>query len=81
MAMSGDPSAALLREFTATFNTRDLDAVMAYFSDDAVFESPRGPDPWGTRFEGKERVGEGVAARLDGLPELHYGDDVHFVAG
>jgi hypothetical protein len=44
--MSDDPSADLLREFTAVFNSRDLDAVMAYFTDDAVFESPRGPDPW-----------------------------------
>lgn len=56
--MSDGPSADLLREFTATFNTRDLDAVMNYFTDDAVFESPRGPDPWGTRFEGRERVRE-----------------------
>jgi len=69
------------REFTATFNTRDLDAVMAYFTHDAVFVSPRGPDPWGTLFEGKDRVREGLAARFAGLPELHYGDDQHFVVG
>jgi len=79
--MSDTPSADLLREFTATFNTRDLDAVMAYFTDDAVFESPRGPDAWGTRFEGKERVREGLAARFAGLPELHYGSDDHFAVG
>ena len=47
--MTGHPSADLLREFTATFNSRDLDAVMSYFTDDAVFVSPRGPDPTGTR--------------------------------
>jgi ketosteroid isomerase-like protein len=75
------PSADLLREFTATFNTRDLDAVMAYFTDDAVFESPRGPDPWGTRFAGKERVREGLAARFAGLPELHYGDSEWTLTG
>ena len=79
--MTDDPSADLLREFTATFNSRDLDAVMNYFTDDAVFVSPRGPDPLGTRFEGKERVREGLAARFAGLPELHYGDDEHFVVG
>jgi ketosteroid isomerase-like protein len=79
--MSGEATAETLRAFTATFNQRDLDAVMAYFTDDAVFVSPRGPDPWGTRFEGKERVREGLAARFAGLPDLHYGDDNHVVVG
>ena len=76
-----NPGPELLRDFTAAFNTRDLDAVMAYFTDDAVFVSPRGPDPWGTKFAGKLRVREGLAARFAGLPDLHYGDDQHFVAG
>jgi taurine dehydrogenase small subunit len=79
--MNGEPSVETLRAFTATFNQRDLDAVMAYFTDDAVFESPRGTDPWGTRFEGKARVREGLAARFAGLPELNYGRDEHFVVG
>jgi ketosteroid isomerase-like protein len=70
-----------LRDFTATFNTRDLEAVMTYFTDDAVFDSPRGPDPWGRRFSGKDQVREGLAARFAGLPQLHYGDDEHFVIG
>jgi ketosteroid isomerase-like protein len=79
--MNGKASVETLREFTATFNRRDLDGVMDYFTDDAVFESPRGPNPWGTRFEGKERVREGLAARFEGLPQLHYGEDDHFVVG
>ena len=79
--MTDSEMAELLREFTATFNSRDLDAVMTYFTDDAVFESPRGQDPWGTRFEGKDRVREGLAARFAGLPQLHYGHDVHFAVG
>jgi len=79
--MSQTASVDMLREFTATFNCRDLDAVMAYFTEDAVFESPRGSDPWGTRFAGKERVREGLAARFAGLPQLNYGDDDHFVVG
>jgi ketosteroid isomerase-like protein len=38
--MTGQATAEMLREFTATFNRRDLDAVMSYFTDDAVFDSP-----------------------------------------
>jgi hypothetical protein len=31
------------------FNRHDLDAIMTIFADDCVFESPRGPEPWGMR--------------------------------
>ncbi len=44
-------------------------------------ESPRGPDLWGRRFEGKEEVRRGLAARFEGIPDVHYGDDDHFVCG
>jgi len=70
-----------LEEVLARFNDHDLDGIMAAFADDAVFESPRGPNPWGTRFEGKQAVREGLAARFEGIPDVHYGDDRHFVAG
>ena len=54
---------------------------MAAFSDECVFESPRGPDPWGKRFVGKRGVREGLAARFAGIPDVHYGDDEHFACG
>jgi len=63
------------------FNRHDLDAIMALFADDCVFESPRGPDPWGRRFVGKTEVREGLGARFAGIPDVHYGEDEHFVAG
>jgi ketosteroid isomerase-like protein len=70
-----------LREVLETFNRHDLDGILAFFANDAVFESPRGPHPWGTRFEGKEAVREGLAARFAGIPDVHYGGDRHFVCG
>ncbi len=63
------------------FNRHDLDAIMSHFAEDCVFESPRGPDPWGTRFVGKGEVRRGLAARFDGIPDVHYRDDDHFVSG
>jgi steroid delta-isomerase-like uncharacterized protein len=74
-------SAATLQAIADAFNRHDLDAIMAFFADDAVFEAPRGPDPFGRRFEGKAAVREGLAARFAGIPDVHYGDDDHFVAG
>jgi ketosteroid isomerase-like protein len=63
------------------FNAHDLDAIMEPFADDAVFLAPRGPDPWGRRYEGKEAVREGLGARFTGIPDVHYEDRGHFVDG
>jgi len=79
--MTMPPSVETLRAINDAFNRHDLDAIMSYFTDDAVFESPRGSQAWGHRFEGKAAVRDGLAARFSGIPDVHYGDDDHFVAG
>jgi steroid delta-isomerase-like uncharacterized protein len=79
--MSDDHQVELLREVLAAFNRHDLDAIMSHFADDAVFQSPRGPDARGRRFVGKEEVRRGLAARFEGIPNVHYGDDDHFACG
>jgi taurine dehydrogenase small subunit len=63
------------------FNRHDLDAIMSLFADDCVFESPRGPDPWGRRFEGKEAVAGGLGARFTGIPDVSYESHGDFVSG
>jgi ketosteroid isomerase-like protein len=76
-----EPSVSTLRAVLDAFNRHDLDAIIAFFADDAVFLSPRGPEPVGRRFEGKGDVREGLATRFSGIPDVHYGDDDHFVSG
>jgi ketosteroid isomerase-like protein len=61
------------------FNAHDLDRIMTFFSDDCVLEMPRGGKPWGSRCEGKPDVRQALAARFEGLPDVHYGNDEHFV--
>jgi taurine dehydrogenase small subunit len=63
------------------FNRHDLDAIMALFADDCVFESPRGPTPGGARFEGRAAVREGLAARFTGIPDVSYESHGDFVSG
>lgn len=63
------------------FNAHDLDRIKSHFAEDCVLEMPRGHEPWGTRSVGKPAVREGLAGRFKGLPDVHYGDAVHFVAG
>ena len=63
------------------FNRHDLGAIMALFADDCVFESPRGPQPWGRRFEGKRDVAERLGARFSGIPDVSYEGHGDFVSG
>jgi steroid delta-isomerase-like uncharacterized protein len=69
-----------LKELLNAFNRHDLDAIMDYFSDDCSFDFPRGPEPWGQRFIGKTQVREALAARFKGIPDVHYGDDSHWIS-
>jgi len=69
-----------LKAFLAAFNRHDLGDIMPFFSDDCTFEMPRGPDPFGQRFVGKRAVREGLGSRFKGIPDVHYGDDRHFVS-
>lgn len=79
--MSHDRPMDVLREVIDAFNRHDLDAIMSHFSEDCVFEAPRGPDRCGRRFVGKAEVRSGLAARFEGIPNVHYGDDSHFACG
>jgi ketosteroid isomerase-like protein len=69
-----------LKDVLDAFNRHDLDDIMEYFSDDCSFDFPRGPEPWGQRFVGKENVRAGLAMRFKGIPDVHYGDDRHWVS-
>lgn len=71
----------VLKAFLDAFNRHDLDEIMTFFGDHPVFDFPRGPHPGGTRAEGREDVRQLLATRFEGLPNVHYGDDTHFVCG
>ena len=70
-----------LKELLGAFNAHDLDAVMPSFVDDCVLDMPRGPHPWGRRLRGREQVREGLASRFAGIPDVHYGNDRHWISG
>lgn len=62
------------------FNAHDLDRILTFFADDCVLEMPRGAKPWRARAEGRQEVRAALATRFEGLPDVHYGDEEHFVA-
>lgn len=79
--MDRDAALAMLKEIAVGFDTHDLEAIMRHFAADAVFESPRGPEPYGTRYVGEAQIREAFAARFAGIPDVRYQDDEHFVDG
>ncbi len=71
----------ILKGFLEAFNRHDLDAVMDYFHDDCVLYMPRGQAPRGDRYVGKQEVRTGLATRFEGIPDVHYGEDTHWICG
>lgn len=81
MAMKSRVTRELLAGFLAAFNDHDLDAIMNFFAEDCVFYMPRGATRRGTLFSGKDEVRSGLAKRFEGIPNVQYGDDQHWVCG
>ena len=79
--MDHDGAMQMLKAIARAFDEHDLEAIMVHFARDAVFEGPRGTDPWGTRFVGRQEIREGFAARFAGIPDIRYQQVEHFVDG
>jgi ketosteroid isomerase-like protein len=76
-----DEALDMIRAITTAFDRHDLEGILVHFADDAAFEGPRGPDPWGQRWVGKEAIRDAFAGRFAGIPDVRYGEDEHFVDG
>ena len=76
-----DTKMRVLQEIATSFDKHDLDRIMAHFTDDCVFETPRGPEAYGRRVVGKDAVRAAFADRFAGIPDVRYTDDSHFVTG
>jgi hypothetical protein len=76
-----EASTPSLQALLDAFNAHDIDAVMSFFTEDCVFDMPRGPVPGGLRLIGKEQVRAGIQSRFDGIPDIHYGEDRHWTVG
>ncbi len=67
-------------EWAAAWNSHDLDRILAHYTDDVVFASPRIVDLLGDpsgRVHGKQALRDYWAAGLRLLPDLHFTvDDV-----
>ena len=46
MTIAPAVTVATLEQILDAFNRHDLDAIMAFFAEDATLDTPRGTDPW-----------------------------------
>ncbi len=79
--LDADAQTPSLHAFLDAFNAHDVDAIMSFFTEDCVFDTPRGPAPGGQRLVGKQQVRKGIQARFDGIADIVYGDDRHWTCG
>jgi ketosteroid isomerase-like protein len=71
-----DEKMLMIKAITTAFDEHDLQGIMVHLAADAVFEVPRGSDPWGTRFVGREEIREAFASRFSGIPDIRYQHEV-----
>ncbi|HTY78913.1 MAG TPA: nuclear transport factor 2 family protein [Candidatus Bathyarchaeia archaeon] len=70
-----------LEAFGDGWNRHDVDFIMAFMSDNPVFETTAGPERCGKRFTGREQVREAFAGVFKRFPDAHFGEARHFIAG
>ena len=70
-----------LKSIADAFNRHDLDGIMAFFTEEAVLETPRALTRGVVASRAREQVRKGLAARFAGIPDVHYGDDSHWASG
>lgn len=70
-----------LQAFADAWNRHDVDAIMAFMTDDCVFEASSGPDTCGKRYVGRDAVRAGFAAAIAAFPDANWGGARHFICG
>lgn len=75
------PTTATLEAIADAFNRHDVDAIMAFFAEDAVFEAPAGLDPGAADSSGRIRCARGSPPASPASQDVHYGDASHWVSG
>ena len=66
-----------LQQFMEAFNRHDADAIAAYCTDDVTFVTIREKKS----ISGKREVRDYFARMFEDIPDVHFGEDSHWVAG
>jgi steroid delta-isomerase-like uncharacterized protein len=72
---------ACLQAFAEAWNRHDIEALMAFMTDDCVFEASGGSEVCSTRYVGREAVRAGFMEVWATFPDAHWGGARHVVCG
>jgi steroid delta-isomerase-like uncharacterized protein len=81
IATANEVTLEFLEAFGAAWNRHAVDAIMASMADDCVFDITAGPEVFGKRYEGHERVRQAVARVFSIWPDAQFGHARHFACG
>ncbi len=70
-----------MKAISAAFNSRDVDRIASFFTEDATFWLARGPEPVGRTLRGRETIRNTLAARFKVIPEMRWDHKEYIYAG
>ena len=70
-----------MKAISAAFNSRDVDRIVSFFTDDAIFYLARGPEPVGRTLAGKETIRKALADRFKVIPDMRWDHKEYVYAG
>ena len=79
--MVPDVTTDFLQAYADAFNRHDADGIMAFMTEDCVFEASAGPEVCGARYTGRDAVRAAFVDVWTTFPDAHWGDARYFVQG
>ena len=71
----------LMEAISEAFNSRDVDRIASFFTEDATFWLARGPEPVGRTLKGKETIRKALADRFKVIPDMRWDHKEYIYAG
>jgi ketosteroid isomerase-like protein len=57
-----------------SFNSHDVECIVANFDENGEFLMAAGPEPYGERFVGRKAIGEAFRQRFSAIPDIRWVD-------
>ena len=71
----------LMKAISAAFNSRDVERIVSFFAEDAIFYLARGPEPVGRALNGKAAIRKALADRFKVIPDMRWDHKEYIYAG
>ncbi len=72
---------AYMDEIHKAFNDHDVEAIVGFFAEDGEFLLARGPESFGTKIKGKQRIREFLTKRFAEIGDMQWKPLTRFTCG